>query len=474
MRTSSILTAGALVASAAAENYLGFNSGAKKADESAKFKKDFVAEFEAAQNLKNAPGDFNAVRLYTNIQAYAEDDPIEAFEAAIDTNTHILLGVWASDTDNIDKELTALEKAVDQYGKKFTDLVIGISIGSEDLYRVSATGIKNKSGPGNSPDAIVGFIKDFRDAFEGTGLGDIPVGHVDTWDVWPNTTNKAVIDAVDFIGVNSFPYYEGDENNDIKNSGHLFDRSYETTLNAVGGKPVWVTETGWPASGPDWEKAEASVKNAKYYWNEIGCRQLFGKVNTFWYILRDSNSENTMKFGIDEKLTGESPLFDLSCPSTFDTESSSSAAPSATPTTTTGTATSTPSPTSSSSPASTSASDSDSNSDESDDSEDSEDSDDSSSSGNNNSSGSNGSDNSNSSDGSDSNDNSESSNGSDGSNGSDNSDNSSSDSQTDSQNEGSEESTEEDPEEAGAMSIQSFTTVTYALLALTAGVFTLF
>ncbi|KAH6683717.1 glycoside hydrolase superfamily [Plectosphaerella plurivora] len=335
MRTSSILAAGALAATAAAENYLGFNSGSTFTDRSAKFKKDFVAEFKAAQALENAPGDFTAVRLYTNIQAYAQDDPIEAFDAAIETKTKILLGVWASGTDNIDKELTALKKAVTKHGKDLTDLVIGISIGSEDLYRTSVTGVINKSGVGNTPEAILGFINDFKSEFKDTPLASTPVGHVDTWDSWTNSSNDAVKNAVDWIGVNSFPYYENDKGNTIKNAPNLFDRSYENTLAVAGDKPVWVTETGWPSSGPDWDEAVASVENAKYFWDEVGCRQLFGKTSTFWYILRDSNPDNKMQFAITKDLSTK-PMFDLTCPTTFETDkqtsSVSSSVPSATST----------------------------------------------------------------------------------------------------------------------------------------------
>ena len=97
--------------------------------------------------------------------------------------------------------------------------------------------------------------------------------------------------------------------------------------------PVWVTETGWPYTGPDWDEAEASIENAKYYWDEVGCRKLFGKTPTFWYNLRDSNPDNEMKFAITKDLS-TTPLFDLSCPTTFDTpdksETESSAAPSGT------------------------------------------------------------------------------------------------------------------------------------------------
>jgi glucan endo-1,3-beta-D-glucosidase len=316
--TTALVAAGVLASGAAAENYLGFNSGSTKADHSAKFKADFEAEFKTAQGLENAPGKFNAVRLYTNIQAYSQDDPIEAFDAAIGTDTKILLGVWTSGTDSIDKELSALKKAVDKYGKKFTDLVIGMSIGSEDLYRVSETGIKNKAGVGAGPDVLVKFIQQYKKQFSGTGLSSVPIGHVDTWDAWTNGTNKAVIDAVDWVGVDEYPYYENGKGNNIKNSGTLFDRAFNAVSGVVGDKPIWVTETGWPATGPAWDQAVASTENAQYYWQEVGCRKLFNKVPTFWYNLRDSNPDNEMKFAITNNLSTK-PLFDLTCPTKFDT-----------------------------------------------------------------------------------------------------------------------------------------------------------
>ncbi|KAF4446996.1 hypothetical protein F53441_9422 [Fusarium austroafricanum] len=325
MKVSAAIAAGALALSGVeAKNYLGFNSGATLANREAKFKADFEAEFKTAKNLKSAPGDFSAVRLYTNIQAYSQDDPIEAFEAAIDTKTSILLGVWTSGTDNIDKEISALKKAVEKYGTKLTDLVIGVSVGSEDLYRNSVTGVKNKGGVGVQPDALVDFINDFKKAFKGTPIGEIPVGHVDTWDVWGNATNKAVLDAIDFIGVDEYPYYENGKGNSIDNAAKLFNKAYQATIDASGGKPVWVTETGWPYKGPNWDEAVPSIKNAQKYWRDVGCKYLFNKTPTFWYNLRDSNPDNKMKFAITENLS-TTPLFDLSCDKVDDEETSTSA-----------------------------------------------------------------------------------------------------------------------------------------------------
>lgn len=321
MRFSTTLAASAVAAVASAENYYGFNSGSLKDDDSAKFKSDFVSEMNTAQNLNGAPVTFNAMRLYTNIQAYSKADPIEAFEAAVETSTKLLLGIWTSGTTNIDNEINALKAGLDQYGSKLADLIIGMSIGSEDLYRNSATGVANDAGVGANPDVIVNFITEFRSAFADSLISGVPIGHVDTWDVWPNATNKAVIDAVDWIGLDEYPYYESGKGNNISNSGSLFDSAYDQAVAAIGDKPIWVTETGWPYTGETWDEAVASVENAKYYWDEVGCRKLFGKVNTFWYNLRDSNSANEMKFAITDNLS-TSPRFNLTCPTTFDTPSS--------------------------------------------------------------------------------------------------------------------------------------------------------
>ncbi|KAI0539050.1 glycoside hydrolase superfamily [Xylaria digitata] len=317
----------------ASDNYLGFNSGAMKTDQSAKFKADFLAEFTTAQGLKGAPGKFDAVRLYTNIQAYSENDPIEAFDAAVETKTKILLGLWTSGTDSIDNEMTALKSGLKKHGKDLANLIIGVSIGSEDLYRVSVTGLKNDpDGVGAGPEVITKFIKEFKSNFADSAISSVPIGHVDTWDAWTNGTNKAVIDAVDWIGVDEYPYYEDGKGNNIKNAGSLFDQAYDATIAAASGKPVWVTETGYPYTGIKWGDAVASVENAEYYWQEVGCRRLFNKTPTFWYNLRDSNGANKQSFAITNNLS-TTPRFNLTCPDHFDTPSSTSSS--------TGTATST-------------------------------------------------------------------------------------------------------------------------------------
>lgn len=310
----SILATAAFIAQASAQIkvYQGFNSGATLADGTAKKQSDFETEFKTAQALSNSPGFFNSVRLYTNVQSGTTDSPIVAFPAAIATNTSMLLGIWCSGTNTITSELNALKSAIAQYGQPFTDLVIGISVGSEDLYRASSSGVANNAGIGNGPTEIVGFINQVRTEIKNTALSSKPVGHVDSWSAWVNSTNQPVIDAVDFVGMDLYPYYEKDKNNTFANAVSIFNDLYNQTQTAAGSKPVWITETGWPVSGPGFGNAVASVDNARAYWDQIGCR-FFGRTNIWWYDLEDSNPASQEKFAITNALS-TTASFNLTCP----------------------------------------------------------------------------------------------------------------------------------------------------------------
>tara|TARA_R110002003_G_scaffold1264_2_gene22794 strand:- start:4021 stop:5217 length:1197 start_codon:yes stop_codon:yes gene_type:complete len=314
MRFATLLAvAAAAVGSAIAQDtvILGFNAGASDDTGKAKTQADFEKEFKTAKSLQGAPGNFTAIRLYSNIQWGTQTTPIAAFPAAIATNTKLLLGIWASGTDNIDNELNTLQAAIKQYGTKLTDLVIGISVGSEDLYRVSEPGIRNKAGVGNSAETIVKFIKSTRSKLANTALAKVPLTHVDTWTAWVNTSNKAVIDNIDFLAVNAFPFYESERDNQIDNAGSLLASALSATEGVANGKDVWITETGWAYSGPAFGAADATVDNAGKYWKEVGCA-LFGKKNVFWYTLRDANPDNEVKFAITDNLSTK-PRYDLSC-----------------------------------------------------------------------------------------------------------------------------------------------------------------
>lgn len=231
-------------------------------------------------------------------------------------------------------EIAALTAAISEYGTDLANLVVGISVGSEDLYRDSVTGIEADAGVGAGPATIVSYISQVRTAIADTVLKDVLVGHVDTWTAWVNSSNDAVIDACDFIGLDAYPYFQNTEENSISVSYSLFQSAWDVTVAAAGGKDVWITETGWPVSGSTEGDGVPSLQNAQTYWDEVGCGFAFDKINTWWYTLQDADPVTpNPSFGIVGSTLSDTPLFNLTCPS-VSTISTSSAVSSSTATTT--------------------------------------------------------------------------------------------------------------------------------------------
>lgn len=310
MRSSLFAVAASLATASAAVQ--GFNYGATKTDGSFMFEADYKEKFSAAKSLPGASG-FSSARLYTMIQGGSStNEPTQAIPAAIAEDTTLLLGLWASGgQDFFNAEITALQSAITQYGDDFTSRVVGISVGSEDLYRISPTGIAALSGYGANPDVLVSYIGQLRKALASTALSGAVIGHVDTWTAWANSSNSAVAAACDWVGMDAYPYFQNSEDNRIATGKSLFNSALSATKNAAGGKPVWVTETGWPVSGKTENLAVPNADNAKTYWQEVGC-PLFDNVNTWWFTLQDSDPTTpNPSFGIVD--TNLKPFFDLSC-----------------------------------------------------------------------------------------------------------------------------------------------------------------
>ncbi|KAF7538010.1 hypothetical protein G7Z17_g12726 [Cylindrodendrum hubeiense] len=311
--TSNLLALAAAVSTASAA-FQGFNYGASYGDGTVKVQSNFEDEFNNAASLVGTDGAFTSARLYTMVQGGSTNDPISAIPAAIKTKTSLLLGLWASaGRTSFDNEIAALKNTIDQYCGEIDDLVAGISVGSEDLYRISETGIAADSDPGCSPATLVDYIAETRAAIKGTCLSAIPVGHVDTWNAYSNDSNSAVIEACDWLGMDTYPYYQDTENNPVSEGASLFQAAFDKVTAVAGSREIWITETGWPVSGDTYNKAVASTKNARTYWEDVGC-PMFGVTNVWWYTLQDAAPTTpNPSFGVVGSTLSKTPLYDLSC-----------------------------------------------------------------------------------------------------------------------------------------------------------------
>jgi len=309
-----LLAAIGVLASPAVAAIKGFNSGATLTTGAPKSSDDFAAEFNTAKGLQGTNGEFTSFRLYTCIQAGTSNSPSAAFQAAVDTGTHLLLGLWASaGADIINNEIAALTAGISAHGTKLTDLIDGISVGSEDLYRITPTGIANKAGIGADPATIVGYINQVKSAVANTDAKGKLVGHVDTWTGWVNGSNADVVTASDFLGMDAYPYFQTTVDNSIGNSNATFYSALDATIAVSQGKPVWVTETGWPVSGNTLAAAVPSVQNALTYWDAVACSLFASNTNTWWYTLQDARPDTpNPSFGVTTGLS-ETPIYNLAC-----------------------------------------------------------------------------------------------------------------------------------------------------------------
>jgi GPH family glycoside/pentoside/hexuronide:cation symporter len=151
-----------------------------------------------------------------------------------------LTGAWISnDKERNEKEIQSL---ITLAKAGFVDMA---AIGNEVLHRAEI-----------SEQELIQYIKRVREALPAS----IPVGYVDAY--YQFLDRPALVEACDVILVNCYPFWEGADNTFALS---YLNRMMELTQQAVHGKKVIITETGWPDIGDKVEGAEASRLNAMKY-----------------------------------------------------------------------------------------------------------------------------------------------------------------------------------------------------------------
>ncbi|PQE31023.1 glycoside hydrolase family 17 protein [Rutstroemia sp. NJR-2017a WRK4] len=292
--TTSLALALAATVTGANAYWKGFNVQATLANGQCKTQADWENDFNL---IKSFPGNFDSIRVYASSDCNTLANVVPA---AIATQMKVLAGVWTEDENHFNAEKQALLTATQTYG---FDWMVAVSVGSEDLYRKDT-----------NADRLAQQIYDVRgmlSTVKGYSTA-IQVGHVDTWTMWVDGANTAVIKACDFIGLDGYPYFQNTQENDIGVAYDLFWQSVNavrtTVQNAQSGAWVWVTESGWPSSGPQSGNAVASVANAQTYWKEVAC-EAFKEGHTFWYSLQDYYA--SPNFGVVD--ANGKLMYDLSC-----------------------------------------------------------------------------------------------------------------------------------------------------------------
>ena len=152
-----------------------------------------------------------------------------------------LVGAWLSDDkEDNEKEIEALI-ALAKAGN-----VDVAAVGNEVLYRNDL-----------SLEELLGYIKRVKEALSGL---DIPVGYVDAY--YEFSKHPELVENSDVVLANLYPYWEGCP---IEYAlGHM-QAMYGQAVDAAQGKPIIITETGWPSEGCGLKGALAGPEAAMKY-----------------------------------------------------------------------------------------------------------------------------------------------------------------------------------------------------------------
>lgn len=214
--------------------------------------------------------DFENLKDYTSIvKTYAVSDcnTLEILGPAAETaGFQVMFGIWPTDDDHFAEEKAALQSYLPNISR---DTVKVFTVGSEALYREDMTATELAA----AITSIKELLADITDK-NGDSYGDIPVGSVDSWNIWVDGGSLPAIKAADFVFANAFSYWQGQAMNNASYS--FFDdimQALQVVQTAKGSTDItfWVGETGWPSEGTAFESATPSVANAKSYWKEAIC-----------------------------------------------------------------------------------------------------------------------------------------------------------------------------------------------------------
>lgn len=180
----------------------------------------------------------------------------------------VTMGIWPHDDAHFAVELGRLEALIK--AGKIDDNITGIVVGSEAIYR------KNYSA-----DKAIDYLNRTRNLLRQYGKTNIKLTISDTLDSYYQ--NLQLIDAVDYVSVNQFSFWE---NADI-NEGMLImlDRIRSIRMKAAAaGKEFVISETGWSSGGYEAGASVASIANQKKFFEDFYRQAIVHDLKYYWFI----------------------------------------------------------------------------------------------------------------------------------------------------------------------------------------------
>lgn len=150
-----------------------------------------------------------------------------------------LVGAWLGNDPEVNRR--EIEGLIELANAGLVDIA---AVGNEVMYRKDLT-----------EEELISFISEVKERIPG-----IPVGYVDAY--YEFTERPAITALCDIILCNCYPFWEGCP---FENSLAYMQEMHQQATKAAAGKPVVITETGWPSQGESLKGSTPGWKHARDY-----------------------------------------------------------------------------------------------------------------------------------------------------------------------------------------------------------------
>ncbi|MDA0779978.1 MAG: MFS transporter [Bacteroidetes bacterium] len=168
-----------------------------------------------------------------------------------------MVGAWiGADKEENDKEIKAL-----------------IQLAEDGLVDIAVVGNETLMRDDLDEQQILNYLAQVKSA-----LPDIKLGYVDAY--YQFIKRPKLVEACDVILINCYPFWEGSK---IEFATSYLNEMVQATKSIANGKPVIVTETGWPNKGDVVGESKPSSQNAMEYFVNACAWAAAQKVPLFYF-----------------------------------------------------------------------------------------------------------------------------------------------------------------------------------------------
>ncbi|KAG2522725.1 hypothetical protein BBO99_00006575 [Phytophthora kernoviae] len=237
---------------------------------------DWAPDNQRCKTASEVQKDMYAIKAVSDkVRIYSLLDCNQAeflLPAAKNAGLQVHLGIWTTNShDYLLQEKNKLASLIDS--GLVDNNVIGLHVGSETIYREEITA-----------DTAISYMNEIRDYIRSRGL-NTPVTIADVIDIYYG--NQQLIDAVDYISVNQFSFWERAD----VNEGAAITLDRLKSLRQVAtqkNKKIVISEVGWSSNGEDPAASVSSPENQVKFFSDFFQMARSHNFDYYWYIAFDS------------------------------------------------------------------------------------------------------------------------------------------------------------------------------------------